>query len=110
VEAVTRGQKQLHSEKYYYGNKIQDYEMAWHEAPMGGTNPEGKRVLGISSRGREDNNKTDLKETRFGGVDWVHVAKSLIMGIFEDSNETLGFLRGEAFLISSLDDRLLASQ
>jgi hypothetical protein len=32
--------------------------------------PEGKRSLGRPTRGRKDNIKMDLRETRWGGMDW----------------------------------------
>jgi hypothetical protein len=36
--------------------------------------PKGKRPLG-RSRCREDNIKIDLRETEWGGMDWIHVAQ-----------------------------------
>jgi hypothetical protein len=37
--------------------------------------PEGRRPLGRSRRRWEDNIKTDLREVRCGGVDWIGVAQ-----------------------------------
>jgi hypothetical protein len=36
--------------------------------------PEGKRPLGRTRRGWEDNIKMDFKETGWGGMDWIHLA------------------------------------
>jgi hypothetical protein len=36
--------------------------------------PEGKRSLGSSRRRREDNIKMDLRETGWGGMDWIDLA------------------------------------
>jgi hypothetical protein len=38
-------------------------------------NSEGKRPLGRSRRGWEDNMKTDLQEVGCGGVDWIGLAQ-----------------------------------
>ena len=37
--------------------------------------PEGKRPLGRSRRGWEDNIKTDLQEVGCGGMDWIILAQ-----------------------------------
>jgi hypothetical protein len=37
--------------------------------------PEGRRPLGRPRRRWEDNIKTDLRETGFGDVDWIHMAQ-----------------------------------
>jgi hypothetical protein len=38
---------------------------------------EGKRPLGRPKCRREDNIKTDLTETGFEGVDWIHLAQDM---------------------------------
>jgi hypothetical protein len=37
--------------------------------------PEAKRPLGRPRRTWEDNIKMNLRETRFGGMDWTHLAQ-----------------------------------
>jgi hypothetical protein len=37
--------------------------------------PEGKRPLGRPRRRWEDGIKMDLRETGWGGVEWIHVAQ-----------------------------------
>jgi hypothetical protein len=37
--------------------------------------PEGRRPLGRPRRRWEDNIKMDLREIRFGDVDWIHWAR-----------------------------------
>jgi hypothetical protein len=37
--------------------------------------PEGRRPLGRPRRRREDNIKMDLREVRWGGVDWIDLAQ-----------------------------------
>jgi hypothetical protein len=37
--------------------------------------PEGRRPLGRPRHRWEDNTKLDLSETRFGDVDWIHLAQ-----------------------------------
>jgi hypothetical protein len=37
--------------------------------------PEGRRPLGRPRHRWEDNNKMDLRETGFGDVDWIHLAR-----------------------------------
>jgi len=37
--------------------------------------PEGKRPLGRSRRGWEDNIKMDLEEVGCGGMDWIELAQ-----------------------------------
>jgi hypothetical protein len=37
--------------------------------------PEGKRPLGRSRRGWEDGIRMDLRETGFGGVDWIRLTQ-----------------------------------
>jgi hypothetical protein len=64
---------------------IKSRRMAWtgHIARMGIMNaymilvgePEGKRPLGRSRHGWEDNNKIDLKETGCGGTAWIHLVQ-----------------------------------
>jgi hypothetical protein len=38
-------------------------------------NPVGKRPIGIYRRMWEDSIKTDLRETRWGDIDWVDLAQ-----------------------------------
>jgi hypothetical protein len=38
--------------------------------------PEGRRPLGRPRRRREGNIKMDLREIRFGDVDWIHLAQN----------------------------------
>jgi hypothetical protein len=38
-------------------------------------NPEGRRPLGRPRRRWEDNIKMDLREIRFGDVDWINLAQ-----------------------------------
>jgi hypothetical protein len=38
-------------------------------------NPEGKRQLARSRRKREDNVKIDLRETGWGGMNWIPLAQ-----------------------------------
>jgi hypothetical protein len=40
--------------------------------------PEGKRPLGRHRCRWEDNIKIDLRETRFGDVDWIHLAQDRV--------------------------------
>jgi hypothetical protein len=37
--------------------------------------PEGTYPLGITGRGRDDNNKMDLKGIGFEGVDFIHLVQ-----------------------------------
>jgi hypothetical protein len=37
--------------------------------------PEGKRPLGNSRRGWQDNIKLDLREIGWGGIDWIDLAQ-----------------------------------
>jgi hypothetical protein len=37
--------------------------------------PEGRRPLGRPRRRWEDNIKMDLRDIRFGDVDWIHLAR-----------------------------------
>jgi hypothetical protein len=37
--------------------------------------PEGRRPLGISRRGWEDNIKMDLREVGWRGIDWIDLAQ-----------------------------------
>jgi len=37
--------------------------------------PEGKRLLGRPKRRWENNIRTDLRETGWEGVDWIHLAQ-----------------------------------
>jgi hypothetical protein len=38
--------------------------------------PEGRRSLGKPRRGREDNNKMDLREIGWGSMDWIDLAQN----------------------------------
>jgi hypothetical protein len=38
--------------------------------------PEGKRLLGRIRRRWEDNIKMDLREVRWGDMDWIHLAQN----------------------------------
>jgi hypothetical protein len=38
--------------------------------------PEGKRPLGRPRHWWEDNNKMDLQETEWGGMDWINLAQN----------------------------------
>jgi hypothetical protein len=38
-------------------------------------NPEEKRPLGRSTHRWENNIKIDLRETGWGGIDWIHLAQ-----------------------------------
>jgi hypothetical protein len=60
--------------------------MRWagHVAHLGGTRnacrtfvgkPEGKRPVGRLRRKWENNIKMDLRETGWGGMDWIHLAQ-----------------------------------
>jgi hypothetical protein len=40
--------------------------------------PEGKRSLRIPRRKWEDNNKMDLRETGWDGMDWIHLAQDRV--------------------------------
>jgi hypothetical protein len=62
-------------------------------------NPEGKRPLGIS-RHRWEDIVIDLREIRWGGVDWIHLAqdKGPVAGCFEHGNEPLGSIKSGEFL------------
>jgi hypothetical protein len=37
--------------------------------------PGGKRLVGRPGRRWEDNIEIDLKEIRWGGINWIHVAQ-----------------------------------
>jgi hypothetical protein len=37
--------------------------------------PEGRKPLGRPRRRWEDNNKTDLREVGWGGMDWINLAQ-----------------------------------
>jgi hypothetical protein len=37
--------------------------------------PEGKRPLGRPGRRWKDNNKINLRETEWGGMDWINLAQ-----------------------------------
>jgi hypothetical protein len=41
------------------------------------TFPEGKRPLGRNRRRWEDNNKMDLQEVGYGGMDWIELAQDM---------------------------------
>jgi hypothetical protein len=49
--------------------------------------PEGKRILGRPRRRWKGNIKTDLREMRWGGMDWID------QGSCEYGNETSGFIK-----------------
>jgi hypothetical protein len=40
--------------------------------------PEGRRPLGRPRRRWEDNIKMDLRETKFGDVDWINLAQDRV--------------------------------
>jgi hypothetical protein len=42
--------------------------------------PERNRTLGIPKRGKKDNIRTDLREIRWEGVDWMHLAQDRDQG------------------------------
>jgi hypothetical protein len=44
--------------------------------------PVGRRALGRSRRRLENNIKIDLRERRWGGVHWFHLAQDWICGCF----------------------------
>jgi hypothetical protein len=92
-DEVTGGWRKLHNEELHclYSapgivGVIKARRMRWvgHVAHMGEVRgaynilvgrPEGRRPLGRHSRRWEDNIKMDLRETRFGDVDWIHLAQ-----------------------------------
>jgi len=39
--------------------------------------PEGKKPRGRPSRRWEDNNKMDLQEVGYGGMDWIELAQDM---------------------------------
>jgi hypothetical protein len=47
----------------------------WDEYNILVGSPEGRRPLGRPRRRWEDNIKMDLREIRFGDVDWIHLAQ-----------------------------------
>jgi hypothetical protein len=92
-DEVTGGWRKLHNEELhgFYSSPgivrvIKATRMGWagHVARMGEMRsaynilvgrPEGRRPLGRPRRRLEDNIKMDLKEIRFGDVDWIHLAQ-----------------------------------
>jgi hypothetical protein len=42
--------------------------------------PEGKRPLGRPKRKWENNNKMDIREILWGGMDWIHLAQDRVSG------------------------------
>jgi hypothetical protein len=52
----------------------------------------GKRPLGRPRRGWEDNTKMDVREIRWEGVDWIHLAQN------REYNETSGSIKGRNLL------------
>jgi hypothetical protein len=92
-DEVTRGWTKLHNEELHglYSSPsivrvIKARRMRWvgHVACMGEVvgaynilvgRPEGRRSLGRPRRRWKDNIKMDLREMRFGDVDWVHLAQ-----------------------------------
>jgi hypothetical protein len=90
---VTGGWRKLHNEELHglYSSPsiirvIKARRMRWagHVACMGEVKgacnilvgmPEGRRPLGRPRRRWEDNIKMDLRETGFGDVDWIHLAR-----------------------------------
>jgi hypothetical protein len=49
--------------------------------------PEGKRPLGRPRRKWEDNNKMDLREIGWVGMDWIQLAEDRDQGSCEHGNE-----------------------
>jgi len=59
--------------------------------------PEGKRPLGRPRRRWEDNIRMDIREIRWGDVDWKHLDQGLVAGSCEHSNERSGSITGGEF-------------
>jgi hypothetical protein len=92
-DEVAGGWRKLHSEELHglYSSPsivrvIKARRMRWagHVARMGEVRgaytilvgrPEGRRPLGRPRRRWEDNIKMDLRDIRFGDVDWIHLAQ-----------------------------------
>jgi hypothetical protein len=92
-DEVTGGWRKLHNEELHglYSSPstvrvIKARRMRWagYVARMGEVRGaynilvgrlEGRRPLGRPTRRREDNIKTDLRETGFGDVNWIHWAQ-----------------------------------
>jgi hypothetical protein len=92
-DEVTGGWGKLHNEElhnlYSFPNiirviKSRRMRWAWHVARMGEKRkayrilvgkPEGKRPLGRPRRRWVDNNKMDLREIGWDGVDWIDMAQ-----------------------------------
>jgi hypothetical protein len=51
------------------------YQTTWRYNPEDSHLPERKRPLGRNRHRWEDNIKTGLRETRWKGVDWIHLAQ-----------------------------------
>jgi hypothetical protein len=56
---------------------------------------EWNKSLERSRRRQEDSIKTELKEIRCGGVDWIRLAQGPVEGSSEDGNEPWGSTIGE---------------
>jgi hypothetical protein len=92
-DEVTGGWRKLHDEELHglysspsIARVIKSRRMRWagHVASMGEARgaynilvgrPEGRRALGRPRRRWEHNIKTDLRETGFGDMDWIHLAQ-----------------------------------
>jgi hypothetical protein len=92
-DEVTGGWRNLHNEELHglYASpsivrviKARRIRWAGHVVRMGEMRgaynilvgkPEGRRPLGRSRRGWEDNIKMDLREIGFGNVDWIHLTQ-----------------------------------
>jgi hypothetical protein len=57
--------------------------------------PEEKRPLGRPTSKWEDNIEMDLRETEWGGMDWIHLAQNRnhMEGSFEHGNEPPGSIK-----------------
>jgi hypothetical protein len=62
--------------------------------------PEGNIPLGRPRHRWKDNIKMDLREIRFGGIDWIHLARDrdLVAGSYAHGNEPLGSKKDAEFL------------
>jgi hypothetical protein len=91
-DEVIGGWRKLHNEELHnlycspsIIRMIKSRRMRWagHVARMGARNayrilvecPEGRRPLGRPRRRWEDNIKTDVRETRQAGMDWIDLAQ-----------------------------------
>jgi hypothetical protein len=57
-----------------------------------------KRPLAGPRRRWKDNINIDLRETGFGGVDWIHLVQDMNRWPGEHSNELSGYIRHGEFL------------